>query len=433
MASVAVVQCGGAVGDHLRRLDDNRESPYPFSFAHQATYAWVGRRWHLGVFIEGGEPAAVIAIGLVGKGKAVTSLEKAINVERAFKVGPSIPVARLRAQLGKRYTYIPDKDGPLTEAEGRRLLAALRDEAPDLVPQIDALTAALDTVVPPGPVGELLGQEKDATGAILEIGGFHRGILRTYQPEGTVQLPFVHGMPQRAAYEDQILSHDAEMFPQWLSIPVDDLGWRGFSRRDGRERIFIANVNHHSEEETLGVDLIYYHEQARCFILVQYKRMHRSESEAEWGYRPDQQMDLELDRMRSVDEKCTEARRGDYSYRLVAEPCWVKLCEARPLVVDSSDLIPGMYLPRATFEYLLQQPEVIGPRGGKLLTYTNVPRYLNNTTFTTLVADGWIGTTGAGTELIEEQINASMQAGRAAVVGVHSSDHLPGNRRRRFW
>lgn len=433
MTSVAVVQCGSAVADYLKRRDENTETSYTFSFAHQ-TGGWESRRWHVGVFVATteGRPA-VTAIGLVGKGNAVTSLENAVNVERAYRIGPAIPIGTLAALLGRRYSYIVAKDGPLTKAEADRILNALRHATSTLAPQLDLLCAALDAVVPQGRAGELLGQQKDAAGVLLEIGGFHRGILRQWQPQQPVALPFMHDMPERSSYEDQILAHDAAMVPEWLAVPVEELAWRGFTRRGGSERMFIANVNHHEEEEALGVDLIYYHEQHRCFVLVQYKRLEKSLADSEWGYRPDRQLRKELKRMRIVDQKCTPEPGDSYPYRLVPQPCWIKLCEARPLVVDSADLIPGMYLPREAFEHLIDSPLVRGPRGGSLLTYSNVPRHLNNTTFTSLVGDGWLGTTGRGTELVHEQIVASMQAGRTVMLGVHDTDHEPGNRRRRMY
>ncbi|WP_431983076.1 hypothetical protein [Streptomyces qinglanensis] len=59
-------------------------------------------------------------------------------------------------------------------------------------------------------------------------------------------------------------------------------------------------------------------------------------------------------------------------------------------------------------------------------------RHLNNTTFTTLLKDGWIGTRGTSTDYVVDLIRQSLSSDGpgSVVVGVHRSDAQPGNRRR---
>jgi hypothetical protein len=84
------------------------------------------------------------------------------------------------------------------------------------------------------------------------------------------------------------------------------------------------------------------------------------------------------------------------------------------------------------FERLKDDPETPcrGERGAVRFSYRTVPRYLDNTTFAQLVADGWIGSSGTGTSLIKEQIEASRAGQREPILAFASGD-MPKARRTR--
>lgn len=52
-----------------------------------------------------------------------------------------------------------------------------------------------------------------------------------------------------------------------------------------------------------------------------------------------------------------------------------------------------MYLPHGFWKALAASQRLKGPRGGNILTYTNVGRKLSGSEFITLVAGSWVGTT----------------------------------------
>lgn len=133
------------------------------------------------------------------------------------------------------------------------------------------------------------------------------------------------------------------------------------------------------------------------------------------AYRPDHNLESELKRMRRVEVMCSKSV-GDF--RLSAAPCWLKLCDPQPRLRDPSELIRGMYLAREHFEKLLETCR--GPRGGVRLSYENVSRYLSNTTFIELVRDGWIGSSGVGTQQVGELIKESLETRHAVLFGVQS-------------
>jgi hypothetical protein len=133
-----------------------------------------------------------------------------------------------------------------------------------------------------------------------------------------------------------------------------------------------------------------------------------------WGYRPDEQIVKQLQRMKEIDEECLKISNDPL--RLVGTPSMVKLCRTDRVNNDSTDLIKGMYLTRGQFSHLLDICK--GPRGGTLLTYNNVPRYLNNTTFTDLLKDGWIGTSGVASDYVKQRMEEIEDTDRALVVAV---------------
>ena len=82
--------------------------------------------------------------------------------------------------------------------------------------------------------------------------------------------------------------------------------------------------------------------------------------------------------MRVVDEKCLATGQQEDDYRLTAAPCWVKLCRSGSTIPRTDELIRGMYLTRAYFERLKDDPQTPcrGPKGGVAFSYATVPRYL---------------------------------------------------------
>jgi len=176
------------------------------------------------------------------------------------------------------------------------------------------------------------------------------------------------------------------------------------------------NANTEPVENTLGVDVVYFNEAFKSFVLVQYKRLVReSNAEGESGvwYRPDHNLSTELDRMGVVDS-LYGSREGDF--RLFSQACWVKLCDPSAVVQDPLQLIKGMYLTRKHFVELLEVCK--GPRGGVRLGYDNVPRHINNTLFVELVKEGWVGTCGTGTMELGEVVRMVLENRRALVLGV---------------
>jgi hypothetical protein len=423
---VAVLQCSVTMRSRLiEDIEDLRVRTFAFPAGE-----WRPRRWHLAVFVSQGmerDERQIVALGLVHPGRRITTYERSISIERVRAVVPGLPVSDVRGVL-RRQDDLIERNGPLTQAQGRTILIGILAVRTDLLTAVRDLVDALSVAVATGPVGEIRAWEKDATGVLLDVAGIDRDVLRDWRP-GPVVVPFLSGLPPASRTEEAtLLDHDAGRFGDWMAGDTTEVGWRVFSQ--GEQRIFIYNANAKAVEHALGVDLVYYHEPSGGFVLLQYKKMRRSSDNQQWGYRPDARLKSELTRMRAVDDVCRQDSSAD-NLRLVPTPCLVKLCEAQTIIADSSELIAGMYLTREHFEYVLASQQARGPRQGVVIGYHNVPRHMSNTTFTQLVGDGWIGSRGTGSEYVLSQIEASRQAGQAVVVGRHTTPNRLGNSHRR--
>jgi len=127
-------------------------------------------------------------------------------------------------------------------------------------------------------------------------------------------------------------------------------------------------------------------------VLVQHKtfRHEQSRGRSELIYRPDAQLAAELERMRDIKTGRSDGTIG--SFRLHPGCCFLKLCKPVAQVDHPADqLVTGMYLPLDYYDELVRADEVKGPRGGVVLSYPTVERFLNNDLFVQLVRGAWIG------------------------------------------
>ncbi|WP_416970575.1 hypothetical protein [Streptomyces sp. 4F14] len=391
------------------------------------------------------EQRRIIGVGGVFPGRRSGTYERALLARDFTALQVPLPLVDLEGAMGASRRFLKD-DGRLSPAAGDNLLAAIRHLRPELNETLDGLENSLGANPPTGREGEQRSFEKDAVGTVMETFGADRDQLEAWQqPLGgddprSRSVPFIEGMPALRQIEDQQIVHDYLRFPGMEGEDAVQVGWRIYRRNsESRHRLFVYNANRTNAETVMGVDMIYVNEHARSVAMVQYKRMRQSGPS--WVYWHDATGERELKRMEIVDEECKAEDRWARSSqegptalgdpRLVPTPSMVKLCRTTPFMMNSAALIPGMYLTREHFQDLLQRPEADGPSGGTRIVEESVPRYLNNTTFTTLLRDGWIGTRGTGWDYVIDLIRESLSASGpgSVVVGMHRSEVPPGNRR----
>ena len=124
----------------------------------------------------------------------------------------------------------------------------------------------------------------------------------------------------------------------------------------GPQRLVIYNANNNHLEDVTGVDLMYYNETDRSFVMVQYKDFTVDEEESRKVIKPDTRLYNQLRRMREVDNEC-KPNMDPMDIRLHPKPCFLKLCDPQDVGGDSVDMIKGLYLTREHFELVLQSPK----------------------------------------------------------------------------
>lgn len=440
MVSVALVHCTTLMLDRLPEPPASWLLRGERSFAYPHADWRKPRGWCLTFFTNRAvdrNARVIIGVGGAYPGKRSTTYERSLICRDFTLLHRPLPLTDLQQPMSASRRFLND-DGRLSEVAGERLLECVRSLRPELAASLDHLERTVAPVAPEGAIGEQLSQEKDAVGTVLDAAGMGRDVIETWQWPTTAtseasarSVPFLAGMPTLRHIEDQQIAHDYQRFPGMQGDDAYEIGWRVY-RRDtaspNPHELFVYNANRTNAETVLGVDMIYVNVTAKSTMLVQYKRM--TQESRGWVYRHGPTGERELERMTEVDKNCQ--RQDDaIDPRLLTTPCMVKLCRATPFLMNSAAHIPGMYLSRAHFGALLRSPDAVGPKQGVRILERDIPRYLNNTTFTTLLKDGWIGTRGTSSDYVIDLIRQSLsnEGPGSVVVGVHRSVTPPGNRR----
>ena len=266
----------------------------------------------------------------------------------------------------------------------------------------------------------IVAQQRDATGLALDAfdrsRDLRKRILRRWSPsaEGNRLTSFLDGLTDVRVIEDQVITRDISAFDGATETRHTVLG-KVFQLADRKLEVF--NVNRHKIEESLGVDLLYFSETFNAWTMVQYKLMEQSPQGP--SYRPDAAFDRELRRMqqfRTSNPDVGHVDHGGVNYRLCGDGFYFKLCTRVQLAVLSGSLLPGMYLPRQFIEAMFADGLLLGPKGGRVVTFENTTRHITNTLFTDLVRDGWIGTSGVSSSRIAEIVREALSVNQSVVI-----------------
>ena len=280
-------------------------------------------------------------------------------------------------------------------------------------------------------------QEKDAVATSLDIfGGLaKRELISSWRPKDINNIepaPFLQDLPKAVIPEDSVIIHDARVFGGWQQFERYCMGAAMFSKKD--ERLTIMNVNRHTIETCLGVDLLYYHHTYRSYILVQYKCMEATIDD--FIYRPynDKSYEREVTRMMLFENMVKQAlEEPDFNeYRFNPEMFFFKLCPRVTFEPLATEIIEGMYLPFSYWKTLLKSLYAKGPRDGIRISKKELDRYINSSMFTELVQKGWVGSNMRATEAvthvareavqgrISELITEASETGKSIILAVSS-------------
>lgn len=383
---------------------------------------WPLRQWEVcGLMFEAD---IVTHWGLARRGRRVATGK--VRVEFAQVTSTRVPLKEieerlapgLRSNVGRARSGVGGRLPPATWARFKEVLRSVNRESFSQLERLERLRDRSDSPIDLPGAG-IVAQERDATGVMLDVldsSGRLRGkTLSSWAPPGGTPLrSFLDGLDGVRMIEGQAIARDAAVF---AGSTEDRQTVVGAVFRVGDRTLEVFNVDRTPIEASLGVDLVYYHEEFDAWTLVQYKMMeHHPRTPA---FRPNEQFDADIKRMaqfRAQFPDKWDVADGRTRYRLCGDGFYFKFCSRIQLEVLSPALLPGMYLPRQYIDALLD-PGILDPSQGRVITFENTRRHVTNTLFADLVRDAWIGTRGVSSQEISKIVNTGLKAGRSLVLG----------------
>jgi hypothetical protein len=266
----------------------------------------------------------------------------------------------------------------------------------------------------------LIAQEKDAVLLLARAWNIDPEFLPPWAPTAAEAQKSSFLRPAVWTHEFRMVEMDmvrlGEHFPGALNRPIHG----GISLSHKNTRISIMNVSSDRIEHALGVDLYYYNHDFDSYVLLQYKAMEQ-DSRGRYTYKPKGQHELEAQRMISfiadLPKESAYFHAGCVKeHRLGPHVFFFKLCPRFVYTAFSSALLPGLYIPLDVCQATVAAQNVIDQNA----------RHLNNSTFVTLLKDGWIGSRGRSSDAVRrrmlEIIQGTVDAGRAPVLAAALPD-----------
>jgi hypothetical protein len=354
----------------------------------------------------------VDALALMSRTRNSLTLKASFSLTDFFELEP-VAIAKLLSGLAEphreRLKGVLGRGGELPTATATELKRLLErdEEGPWTV--LEKLVAS-DPSLWPEDREPIVAYEREAIGLALSLAGLDRGAVMKLW-DGDTTRPFIASFAPQKALEHEILAREARVFGGWSLVADGLVGATRFEQR-GRT-LTVFNVNRSTVERALGCDLVYFIHEYDSFVLVQYKRLRRGVQG--WEYRPNEQLRKELARMRAITSEGAPSAEPR-AHRFGEDFCFLKLC--KPEVEDpfSLEMAEGMYLPLGLWDKLESSEQLLGPRGGTVVTYENVDRYLTNTNFIALVERAWIGSCNLTSKQIAKVVDGKLKAGDALVL-----------------
>lgn len=372
----------------------------------------------------------VTHIGLGRRGvRAGTGLSR-LNIDKAEKLPAPISVRKLLNRLPKRNAPSVRKrfqSGGLLTAKGfHAVIESVRQLSSQASTLLERFSQARIERIQrfSAKARSNLAQQKEALLTALSIAGLSRDPIQEWAPPDGTPVSFLDGLPNVRLREDPMVINDLQNLPGFDVIKTYPYGAAVFESEETSERLTVILANRLPLEEQTGTDLIYFNETYQSFVMVQYKAMEREDRRdgpAQAVYRlPDAQLRKEIDRMNTVlgALKACAPNTDIDGFRLAENPFFLKLCPRLVFNPDDVGLVPGMYLPLDYWKLLENDPGIKGPKGGLRITYENAKRYLDNTSFTTVVSKAWVGTTPSQSQVLQDVIRATLETGKAVAIAI---------------
>lgn len=322
--------------------------------------------------------------------------------------------------------------GLLPPRSFQSLIKALQQLAPDCSERLARFSATRESILADltETARTALAQQKESVGLALKLAGFDTRELLSWQPDPAGAKSFLDGLPGARVREDAMVVHDLGHVPGFEVIRDYPYAAKLYEAEGTRLTIILANKL--PLEQQFGTDLIYFNENFRSFVMVQYKAMERKGTARPYFRLPNAQLEAEIERMDATAEalrRLTEGAACD-GFRLSTNPFFLKLCAREVFNPDDSGLFPGMYLPLDFWKALVADPKTLGPRGGRSVTFENVGRKLSESEFIGLVSGGWIGSSPVQSAELSRLVREILESGKAVALASQSGPPLRGYRQR---
>lgn len=269
---------------------------------------------------------------------------------------------------------------------------------------------------------ENLAYQKEALGLALEIAGISRDDLLAWTPTDASQQSFLDGLPGAQVREDAMLLSDFSTVPGFEVVrEATHYGSKVFaSEQDRSKRLTVIMANRLPLEQQTGADLIYFNEAYRSFVMVQYKAMEKRDDEMEFRWQEKDQFCDEIKRMETLLEELKKLPSGEHpdGFRFSDNPFFLKFCPRVVFNPDDKGLFKGIYLPLDLWKRADAAGRFTGPRGGKVLTFQNVGRRINNSEFVGLVAGSWVGTSIEQSAVLSEIVRKVLETGKTVTIAI---------------
>jgi hypothetical protein len=278
----------------------------------------------------------------------------------------------------------------------------------------------------PTEIRDALAYQKETVTTALAFAGLDRHMVQDWNPPPDDTDPyaaspsFLHGLPYARLREDSMIEHDMRQVPGFELVQSMPFGAAVFENND--TRLTVINVNRGAAEGQFGADLIYYNETYKSFVMIQYKAMETEDDEAIFRL-PNNKLARQIGLMNStlnVLRQCVPS--GDRpGFRMMENPFFIKLCARLTFNPDDAGLVNGMYLPLDYWHLIESDTSLVGPKGGRQVTFDNVGRYLDNTRFIGLMTSAWIGTTPSQSAVLRPLIQEMIHTNRPFTIAVKTA------------
>ena len=354
-----------------------------------------------------------IYLGVASSRSAITTLDSRIKVKRNMLIKPSSKSSLLKLITDKAHARnLSDRlsSDVTVIALSPKLSVHLVEQLAKIDLNSGAMRSAVASLSAPKYFRDEHAMQYDAVHSALRTFGLS-------PDDQAVSVDLARGqntaLDMVNVMEDSVVEHDARSFPNF-ELTKSDITGRAVFEKD-HERLVVYTANRLPLEKVFGVDLIYPNMTRQNIIMVQYKMLERQPHKGQnndWIYRPDANLDSEIQRMRRFGKQCPP---GSDEYRLNPQVFYLKFVKR-----DGALRNAAIVLPIDHFERLQANPLHRGPRGGVRVSFESLEgRYLRQGPFLDLIRAGYIGATAKTTDIFKELINAIVSD--SAVVGAIQS------------